>query len=112
MTIFAKLAAFVTTILGSGAARAVAMKLFLKALIIAVIPMVIFMSFNLIFGTIIDWTIEKIASFDGGSIPTTYQFTGLAGWFFVELGLDVVLNMIVSAACIRMTLRSIPFVNL
>jgi len=98
--------------LSSGAVRAVAMKYFLKALLVAIIPLAVFLAFNTIFGTIIGWVVEKIAEFDGGTIPTTYQISGLAGWFFVELGLDQALSILVSAAGIRMALKSIPFLNL
>lgn len=112
MGFLAKIAGMVTALMSSGAVRAVAMKYFIKAVIIAIVPLAVFLAFNTVFGTIIEWVIEKMAEFDGGEIPTTYQLSGLAGWFFVELGLDQVLSILVSAAGIRMALRSIPFLHL
>ena len=112
MTLFAKIGALLTTLLSSSAVRAVAFKYFIKAVILVAIPLAVFMSVNLVFGTIIEWVVEKIAELDTSSIPISYQISGLAGWFFVELGLDTALSIILSAAGIRMALRSIPFLNL
>lgn len=112
MTIFAKLFALATTFLSSSAVRAVAFKYFIKAIIIAAIPLCIFMGINLFVGTVMEWVIGKLAAFDAGDIPTAYQLAGTVGYLFVQLGLDQCLSLLLSAAGIRMTLRAIPFVNL
>jgi len=112
MTIFAKLFALASAFMSSGAVRAVAFKYFIKAIILAAIPLCIFMGINLFVGQVMNWIVAKLAAFDAGEIPSAYQLTGTVGYVFVQLGLDQCLSLLLSAAGIRMTLKAIPFINL
>lgn len=97
--------------LGNSALRAVAMKYFLRALIMMVVPLAIMTGLNMFVGTVIDWVILKIdaqtiASGGGFSLP------GMAIYLYAQLGLDVALSAIVGAYGTKFVLRSIPFIRL
>lgn len=112
MTIFAKIGALLVGLAGNSAVRGLAMKYFLKAIIITVVPLAVMIAFNLVLETLIGWVIERIAEVDTSGVPTTVTLSGTAGWLFCELGLDVAFGAILSAASVRMLLRSIPFLHL
>lgn len=110
MGLFGKFGALIISLIGNAQVRILAFKLFLRGLVITMVPLVALLSFNLIFGTIIEWLIAKVDSQTVGEW-TTYQLAGLGAYLWIELGLDVVLGLILSACAIRMAFRSIPFLK-
>jgi hypothetical protein len=100
----------VMQVLGNAAIRGLAMKYFLKGLIMLAIPVAIFAGLNMFMGAIVDWSIEKMAVTDAPTMSS--QLPGLAVYLWVTLGLDVMLSVMVGAWSTKMVIRSIPFLRL
>lgn len=111
MSLIARIGALIVQVLNNGAARGLAMKLFLKGLIITVIPLAILTAINLVMGTMIDWIITKVDAVSVSEFTAT-QLTGIGAYLFAELGLNTACSAILSGLSIKMVLRSIPFLKL
>lgn len=111
MGLFGKIGALIAQVLNNEAARGLAMKYFLKTLIITLVPLACLMAVNLILGEIISWIIGKV---DGVSVSnfSAVQLSGMAAYLYVQLGLDVALGAILAGFSTKFVLRSIPFIKL
>jgi len=110
MGLFGKVGAFLVALFGNLTVRTLALKIFLKLLIYTALPVVIMVAFNLIFGQLVDWISIRISEVSVGSLGSA-NLTGLAAYFYYELGVDIAFGAIVSACAIKLTLRSIPFLR-
>jgi hypothetical protein len=111
MGLFGKLGALIVGLIGNAQIRILAFKYFIRGLIMALVPLVILLSFNIIFGVLIDWIVAKVDAQTLGTF-TAYTFAGLGAYIWFQIGMDVVLGIILSAFTVKMALRAIPFVRL
>lgn len=111
MGLIGKLGAVLVTFLTNANVRILAFKYFIRGLIMALVPLVILMSFNLIFGIFIDWIVAKVDAQNINSF-NTYTLAGLGAYIWFQIGMDVALGIILSAFSIKLVLRSIPFIRL
>lgn len=111
MGLIGKMAALVVGFITNANLRILAFKYFIRGLIVALVPLVVLLSFNLIFGIFIDWIVAKVDAQTLGQF-TAYTFAGVGAYIWFELGLDVALGIILSAFTVKMVLRSIPFIRL
>jgi hypothetical protein len=98
--------------INNSAVRGLAMKYFLKGLIMVVVPLAIMSGLNVLLDTIIDFVISKVDVIDVGGMTTSYQLTGMAAYMYVELGLDTAMAAVLSGFSVKFCLRSIPFLHL
>jgi len=111
MGILGKIGALVVQFVNNGAARTLAMKYFLKAVIVILVPLACLMGVNFVLGAIIEWVITKVDAVSVSNFSTV-QLTGLAAYLYVEMGLDVALAAILAGFSTKFVLRSIPFIKL
>lgn len=111
MGLFGKMFAVVVQILNNSAARGLAMKYFVKAVVITLVPLACLMGVNFVLGALVEWIIGKV---DGVSVSnfSAVQLTGMAAYLYVQLGLDVALGAILAGFSTKFVLRSIPFIKL
>lgn len=109
--VIAKIAQLLTGLLNNQAARMLMYKMFIKALIVAIVPVVVFMGFNTIFRSFVDFQVAQMNAMDVGLGGTVVSLAGLAAYLYNALGLNVGLSMMVSAFGIVLLGRSIPFLR-
>lgn len=109
--LIARIATLLTGLLNNQAARMLMYKIFLKALIMAVVPVVVFLAFNTIFRSFVDFQVAQMEAMEVSSGGSVVGLAGLAAYLYNELGLGVGLSMMVSAFGVVLLGRSIPFLR-
>jgi hypothetical protein len=95
----------------SSAARMLALKVFMRALLILIIPLLTLMAFNSLYGVLVDYVVEEINNIDVGNAGG-YSFPGMFLYIYGAVGLDSAIIILFSALSTKLLLRSIPFVRL
>lgn len=108
---WAGLAGLLSTGLATAAARALAMKIFLRLLLITLVPLLTLMAFNTILGVIVDYVITEVDAVNAGT-TTGFNFPAVFLFLYTSIGLDVAIGALVGALSTKLLLRSIPFVRL
>lgn len=97
--------------LANQALRMLALKVFLRLLLIMVVPLVILMGFNLILGELVSFVVNRLADVNVGQF-SGYSITGIGAYLYAELGLDIAMGAVLGAMGTKLLLRSIPFLRL
>lgn len=97
--------------LANSALRLLALKVFLRLLILMVVPLAILMGFNLILTELVTFVIGKLNTVQVGNF-SGYSITGIGAYLYAELGLDVAFGAVLGAYGTKLLLRSIPFLRL
>ncbi len=101
----ALITAFATWVSGLNVAQFLAFKIILFALFTVILPIILY-NFAL------EWMLQLLGfalSYVSGSLPgdTMPNFTGLAGWFMVNLNMPEIVTTIVSALAVRLLITSV-----
>jgi len=107
----AGLAAFITSVVSSVFARELLMKIFLRGIIMAAVPVAILIGFNFVLKIMIDTVTAALNNQNVGDL-TVVNLSGLGLYLCQELGVVQAVYMIVAAFGVKLALRSIPFVKL
>lgn len=111
MGFIGRLVQVLTGLLNNTATRVFLLKMFIKMAIVGVVPFVVFMAFNEVFKTFVEFQVQAVNDVNVSSGGTVLQLAGLGAYLYNELGLNVGVSMIVSAYGIVLMLRSIPFLR-
>ena len=107
----AMLAALFAQGIVSEAGRMLAMKIFLRAMLILLVPVLAMLAFNAVLGTVVNYVISEVNAVNpDGTTPV--NFSGMFLYLYAALGVDVFVSACVGALSTKMLLRSIPFVHL
>lgn len=94
-------------VLNSRIAQNLAMKWFLKGLLLVLIPYCMLKGFNYILSQVVEYQVSQMQSISNptGGV-TAVQMSGLASYLFVQLGLNVALSSIASALSFKWIIRA------
>jgi hypothetical protein len=104
----ALLSGLFAALFSNGTAWYLALKTILGFLFITVLPIIL----NNFFKMIIDGLLSLISSYVGTVSPLAADFSGLAGFFIMNLGLPACFSVVFAAIAFKFTLRLIPFIRL
>lgn len=106
-TIVASIYNALLAILNSRVAQNLAMKYFIKAMLLVLIPFCLLKGFNYILAQVVAYQVAEMQNItDPTTGVTTAQLTGLATYLFVQLGLNIALSSIASALSFKFIVRS------
>lgn len=89
-------------VLNSGIARSLAMKIFIKAMLLILIPYLLMKGFNNILQMAVEYQVAEMQSITNPTSGiSSMQMTGLASYLFVQCGCNVAISSIVSALSFR-----------
>lgn len=94
-------------LLNSRIAQNLAMKWFIKGLLLLLIPYCMLKGFNYILAELVAYQVSEMESISNptGGI-TAIQMTGLASYLFVQLGLNIAISSIASALAFKWIIRA------
>lgn len=98
--------------LANQALRGLALKIFLKMLLMTIVPLVILMGFNEILSVVTDYVGGRMDAINPGDGISVAGITGIGAYIFAQLGLQQALSVVIGAFATKLLLRSIPFVRL
>ena len=106
-TVIASIYNALLAVLNSGIARSFAMKVFIKALLIVLIPYLMMKGFNHILQMTVEYQIAEMNNiYNPASGITGMQMTGLASYLFIQCGCNIAIGSIVSALSFRWVIRA------
>lgn len=108
MGLIARLVQVLTGLLNNQATRLWMAKVFLKSLLVIIVPYAVFLSFNMIFREFVSWQVEQMNAMQVGIGGTAIQLSGMAAYLYHELGLGIGISMLVSTYCLLIAAKSIP----
>lgn len=98
-------------LLNNQATRLFLMKVFIKTIIVVVVPYAVFIAFNELFRSFVDFQVNTLSNLDVEYGGTAIQLSGLGAYLWNQLGIGVGLSMLVSAHGIVLMGKSIPFLR-
>lgn len=113
-SILAAFGAWFVQLVGNVGLRALALKFFFRGMLVVLIPISVLLAMDYFLVSVVQFMVTQLNTATS-SVPSSlpgFQLGIIGAYLFQQMGLGPAISFIISAALIKMTIRSIPFLHL